>query len=492
MLNKEKLFFMADGRKYKYEGFLTNKKKDFYSFVIKQKYDIPKILLVYKQNFEDNEDENNIINEYNNYCEIKNKKQESEPNDNFYSYTKSEYDEIYKFINFVVSDKTPELKPEPTVENSKFTIYLSIENINQHNIIICNDNITYKELHEKIKQKIDKNFILYFKDDEHKIILNDNDSLEAFKNIDGKKKLYYSFDEPIKFNNYNNKKTYNYKKLDNNLIFCKFDNSEENMLMCWENNDIVVSNINTGKYMWQEKMASMITSCDYSKDLILLTSHSGNIRIFDVKTLKFISKFKINKEIVYFCKYNIQRDKFLLSTMENRVIICCAENNSEMHNTQNSSIACYSKFIDESNYLSGFMSGLITINDIRCKNQAKCVDGHNSKINYLDYDVSNQNIISCSSNGEIKLWDARNLYSCLDQIKLCDSSIRTVNFFENKYLVLCNESIIKFYDIQNKSIVHELLGHEEYIIDIHLFDKKILSASQDGTIKLWSMCNQSL
>jgi WD40 repeat protein len=487
MTEKEKLSFIVDSKRYQYGGLSANKKRDFYLFALKQKYDNQKIISIYRQNFDDNLDDENILYEYNNYCVKKIKKSENEINDDKISpsYTKDEYDEINKFINFIIADKSQDYKIEQTV--NKFTIYLSLENINNNTIIFCYNNTTYDELCEKIKQKINKNVMLYFKDDDNIINVNDDDSFEIFKNLNCKKKLYYSFSETIKFNNYNNKKTLNYRdNNDDKLLHCKL--SDENIVMCWKNRDIIVANINTGKKVSHDALTSAITSCDYSKNLILLSSESGNIRQFDVNSKKYLSKFKIeNKsDTVCFCKYNILCDKFVLSTMESNIIVYNAENNSELYKMQNKSISFFSKFIDDFTYISGFMSGLISMTDMRDKKQIFCIDGHNSKINYLSYSTDKKIMASCSTNGEIKLWDMRNSQICLDTIKLCDGSIKVVDFIDDNYLVSCDKLCVKIYDIQKKSTVHELYGHCDEIIDLHLFNKQILSASCDGTIKSWT------
>ena len=429
-------------------------------------------------------------------------------NEQKYTCEEKERDEINNFINFVINNPShvgsDQLKyrplahqynvaksnevintPSQHITNEKMHIYLSLENVNIHNVIIVNKCVLFLELYEKITQKLKKKVDLYFIENECIIYLNDDDSLEIFKLVQGRKKLYYTDGNFKYINNYTVYSTYNY--YDSSLISTKLCNTKKSFVSCWAKKEITVTDIYTKNLIANYNFTCNILSCDYVDELILIASDTNNMRQFNVQSKKVVSKSKINNGTICFCKYGIDNSQFLVSTMSDNISIYDSEKNDEIYTVLNKSNSHYSKFINKSVFISGFVSGLLTITDMREKKQIHCLEAHSNKINHLSNSNDELYLSTCSANGEIKIWDVRKMYSYIDMIKIYDEHVKIVEFMDNdKFLVSCGNNCIKIYDIDRKIVLNQLCGHRDIITDLYVIDKNILSASQDGYVKIWT------
>lgn len=363
----------------------------------------------------------------------------------------------------------------------KIIIYLSTEYIKQYKIIVCDYDINYYEFIFRVKQKIKSCLNMYFKDGENMMILNIN-TFENFKNMRDKKKVFFFAEKRIV---YSTVKFLNYECDEKKLVFCKLDSKHKNVVLYSENKKLNVFNINSEKKLLCEKFKSNIISCDYFCDLILSCDETGNVEQYDIQSKKFISKIKIGEhETICFCKYNEFSDQYLLSTMNGNIFMYDLLRNLKTHRVQNESISFHAKFIDSNTYISGFMNGAMSVVDTRVKKNALYINAGNSKINSIDYFTESKNIISCSANGCVKLWDMRNYNHYIDTLnEKIPEFTSNCKFVDNNCLALCNSFAIEFYCRQQQKTLDQIHGRFK---DFHLFDDKILLATFDGKIKLLS------
>ena len=118
--------------------------------------------------------------------------------------------------------------------------------------------------------------------------------------------------------------------------------------------------------------------------------------------------------------------------------------------------------------------------------------GDNITKKIIEYDE--YKIISGSHDGSIKIWDSvtgeliKTLYegpSCIYSV--CISQ-------DNKLIIstgTSNNNIyeIRIHDVDTNTIIHKLIGHQDYILcaRISADGKRIVSASRDTSIKIWNV-----
>lgn len=178
------------------------------------------------------------------------------------------------------------------------------------------------------------------------------------------------------------------------------------------------------------------------------------------------------------------------------------------------------------NYLcSSSADNTIKIWDILYLNCVCTLEGHTDKINYFIQDKQGF-LITCSSDRSIKFWnvDDEKCYNSLDYAhndpiyclantednKIVSSSFSTIKIFdiENskvdtifteknkgiyKLLLLPGNKLISssfkylyFWDLNKNILLYSIEAHKNYITCLLLINDKLVTASDDGDIKMWN------
>ena len=116
---------------------------------------------------------------------------------------------------------------------------------------------------------------------------------------------------------------------------------------------------------------------------------------------------------------------------------------------------------------------------------------HSDGVNVAVFAPDDSKIVTASSDGTIKMWNAQN-----GKITYVISGNRSIAFPPDgsKIATVSKDSIVKIWNSQNGELMHSLEGHSDYVeIIVFSFDgNKIATASRDGITKIWNAQNGKL
>ena len=122
------------------------------------------------------------------------------------------------------------------------------------------------------------------------------------------------------------------------------------------------------------------------------------------------------------------------------------------------------------------------------------LQGHNSTIQYLDFD-SNDTLISADTKGTVKLWDINSLQvKTTMQVNIIDGA-SSIDLSPDKSLLATgrrfNNKAIKLWDTKSGELVTTLEGYTGGIIGLgfHPNGNILVSNSSDGTARLWDVAS---
>ena len=132
---------------------------------------------------------------------------------------------------------------------------------------------------------------------------------------------------------------------------------------------------------------------------------------------------------------------------------------------------------------SGSADKTIRIWDWKKGNSLFYIKAHTKWVKTL-YQINDNNILSGSDDTTIKIWDINLRF--LVALKGHGHSVRTLCKINDNYFASGSfDNTIKIWDLNEKKCVQTLRGHLSNIIGIINFNGKIISCSNDKTIKIW-------
>lgn len=140
---------------------------------------------------------------------------------------------------------------------------------------------------------------------------------------------------------------------------------------------------------------------------------------------------------------------------------------------------------------TGYIRPSILLWDSPFENSPRVLLSHTSPVTFVAWIPESNRLVSGSSGGTVRIWDAENSKELFDLGYFSVSSI-AVEFSENKKWIACsgNESEIKIWDISQLEPVTALVleGHTEIVTSIAFSNdgRLLASKSLDNTVRLWN------
>ncbi|XP_027845661.2 POC1 centriolar protein homolog B-like [Aphis gossypii] len=119
---------------------------------------------------------------------------------------------------------------------------------------------------------------------------------------------------------------------------------------------------------------------------------------------------------------------------------------------------------------------------------------HNSKLTSLASNSSGNQIVTCSDNGKIQLWNFKfSSLKMLTEFRGHYQCARNVEYsIDNKYLISCsNDKTFKIWDCQSNKFVASNMFHRNWVNIAKFFkeDKLVVSCSKDSFIQVFDCCS---
>ena len=120
------------------------------------------------------------------------------------------------------------------------------------------------------------------------------------------------------------------------------------------------------------------------------------------------------------------------------------------------------------------------------ENKLSYLKSHTDEILYLTQ-LKNENLISCSKDTLIKIWDIKNKKCIIDLEGHEDWVNYIIELNENKIASSSIDYSIRIWNIINYICLNILKGHKDWVnCLVQINDKEIASASDDYLIKFWN------
>ena len=424
-----------------------------------------------------------------------------------------------------ISQNNKEINPFERESNSgkpEENIFFNY-NFNKREI---NNNNTIDNINNNINSDIQNNNNDNIDDDDFQIIYN-NSKDSANKNLNEEKNIIVG-ENINKVENNNNLNNINYQnglkgENDNNL------NNNNNITDSINvNNSLLIKQYSNTKTLIGHKDL-IVSLIKLSTGYIATGSYDMSIKIWDIK--------KDQKEALVTTKYSVGYILCLLELKRNELLAGNSENCIDIFNLadKKSTEPDYRLFghslwvtalvkCDEDHFASASNDTKIFIWDSNKKNKLKELLGHSDCILTMIL-LENGNLCSGSADKTIRIWDWKNA-NCLSYLKAHNNWVKSICQFNSQILLsgsddrkiriwnlnlnlleeleghkhsvraFCKiddnyfasggfDNTIKIWDFNKKVCVDSLEGHISNIICIIKYDGKLISCSNDRTIKIW-------
>ena len=302
--------------------------------------------------------------------------------------------------------------------------------------------------------------------------------------------------------------------LDNSFTVFKSINEILYLIYANENKSIICFNLIENKKINEIKNAheQYITNFRYFLDKInkrdLIISISFNdIKLWNINNwlcLTHIQNINYSGSILSSCFLNDNNKNYIITSSNS----CLTTESIKIYDFKGNKI----KEINDSNYRTIFIDTfydnklfktyIITGNNGYCKsydfNENKNYFKYYEYNDKKDHDsliiINNKDIIKLiesSEDGYIRIWNFHH-GELIDKIKVIDNILYGICLWNEDYLFVgCSDDTIKLIDLKNKSIVKNLIGHNNSVLTIKKiihpkFGECIISQNSNNEIKLWT------
>ena len=232
-------------------------------------------------------------------------------------------------------------------------------------------------------------------------------------------------------------------------------------------------------------------SANFSPDetKIVSASQDGTVKIWNVNSGACIKTLTGHTTVVKYATFTPDGSKIVSASKDNKIKIWNV-NTGECLKTligHNDYVNHISFSPDGGKIISSSSDGSIKVWNMSSGTCLQSIDAHSWGVNAAFYNSDGSKIVSVGGDGHVKIWDAER-GMCLKTFTGEKDACFSLN--EDLLAVILDTDIL-IYDVESQEIIQRLSGHRNFVNTVKYSSdgKKIISASDDYTIKIWGILN---
>ncbi|CCW61144.1 unnamed protein product [Phytomonas sp. EM1] len=406
----------------------------------------------------------------------------------------------------------------------KIPVYCQENDTSTKKLVHITPDITFSEFNGIIEKKFGYKVSLSFMEGEDMIILDDDDVLSMFLEMqaDGKKlnlivskyiqrvgseihckqmplssTTTFSLNTEPEFSNgelcIQNVSTFTGHTLA--VYCCSFSSDGERFVTCSRDRSVRVWNTIDGKNaVMKGGHNGYVLSCNFSPkgNLVVSSADDRTIKLWSTKTNSKTSTLKGHEDKVYCVQFNPTGEYVVSGSCDNTVRVWRVDSCSKVATLKGHTLAVFSCGFSNTGtgkyVVSGSDDHLVKIWDWEERKEVRTLVGHVGTVWSVKFSNNDAYIISTSMDHELKLWVA-NTGACIRTLAAHKAPIHHAIFSEDdKYIFSCaRDCVIKAWRVDNGEHVATVTGHLNTVYHIDIKGNKMLTASLDNTLKLWTI-----
>jgi WD40 repeat protein len=137
----------------------------------------------------------------------------------------------------------------------------------------------------------------------------------------------------------------------------------------------------------------------------------------------------------------------------------------------------------------GTMDSQILLIDPKSGKAKRGIIGHNSAVSDVSFAGTSNSVLSCSWDRTTRLWNRKNIEESLVLEHPSETKALAISLKHGKGASGARDGMVKIFSLRNLKSIRNLQAHSSDISSIAFIDeeRKILTASYDGTCRLWDL-----
>lgn len=137
----------------------------------------------------------------------------------------------------------------------------------------------------------------------------------------------------------------------------------------------------------------------------------------------------------------------------------------------------------------GTIGSNILLIDSKSGKAKREISGHTDAVTDVSFVGNSNSIISCSWDNTTRLWNQRNIEDSLVLKHTSEVKALTVSLKHGKGASGSRDGMVKIFSLRSLKSIRNLQAHRSDISGVAIIDEeqKIVTASHDGTCRLWSL-----
>lgn len=135
------------------------------------------------------------------------------------------------------------------------------------------------------------------------------------------------------------------------------------------------------------------------------------------------------------------------------------------------------------------MDSEILLIDSKSGKTKQGITGHSGAVSDVSFAATANSVLSCSWDRTTRLWDLKNIEESLILKHTSETKALAISLKHGKGASGCRDGMMKIFSLRNLKSIRNLQAHRSDISGIAFIDEeqKIITASYDGTCRLWDL-----